>query len=399
MDELPTLEDLEATLGTLAGKHVLVRCDFNVPLRVGAGYVADAGATCQVIANDLRIRAAADTLKWLTDRDAHVVACSHLGRPAGEPDSRWSMAPVRERLAEIAPGVELMENLRFDPGEEADDPAFVAALVAGAAVAVPDLLAGTAVAMPDPFDAYVNDAFGACHRAHASIVGPPRTLPSAAGRLVQAEVEVFSKLLHQSRRPFVVVLGGAKISDKLGVLEALTKTADKVLVGGAMCFTFLVAQGLPVGGSLWEPDQVEACGALLDSGAPIVLPSDFVVLSDDGTVCNASAVLGDGSRALDIGPGAAAEFSDVIEAAGTVFWNGPMGLFEDDRFAAGTSAIAQAVADSKCFSVVGGGDTAAAVAQFGLESQMDHVSTGGGAGLELLEHGDLPGLAALRQAL
>ena len=371
MVDLPGLEDLETALGTLAGKRVLARCDFNVPLGELEG--------SQVITDDLRITAAADTLNWLVERGAQVVACSHLGRPKGEPNQRWQMAPVRERLAQIAPGVELMENLRFNPGEESNDPAFVAELV-------------------DGFDAYVNDAFGACHRAHASIVGPPQSLPSAAGRLVEAEVKVFCKLSNRPRRRFVVVLGGAKISDKLGVMKALCELADEVLVGGAMCFTFMAAQGKQVGDSLWEPDQLENCQALLGSQAPIRLPSDFVVMTANGTVQNTGAMLSEGDRGLDIGPGTAAEYGDVIAEAGTVFWNGPMGLFEDKRFAAGTGAVAQAIVDSRCFGVVGGGDSAAAVAEFGLAAEMDHVSTGGGAGLELLEHGDLPGLSALRDA-
>ncbi len=367
--DLPRLEDLETALGTLSGKRVLARCDFNVPLREFED--------SQIITDDLRITAAADTLSWLVGHGAQVVTCSHLGRPKGALDPRWQMAPVRERLSELALGVELMENLRFNPGEESNDPVFVAELV-------------------DGFDAYVNDAFGACHRAHASIVGPPQSLPSAAGRLVEAEVKVFNKLLNQPRRPFVVVLGGAKISDKLGVMKALCEIVDEVLVGGAMCFTFLAAQGAQVGDSLWEPDQVANCQALLASQAPIRLPSDYVVLTARGEVVNSGPRMAEGDRGLDIGPGTAAEYGDVITEAGTVFWNGPMGLFEDERFAAGTRAVAQSIADSRCFGVVGGGDSAAAVAEFGLVDEMDHVSTGGGAGLELLEHGDLPGLTALR---
>ena len=387
MDDLPTLESLEAKLGTLADKKVLVRCDFNVPLRTqtaAAGGAASTGtaagtAAAAIVADDLRIRAAADTLNWLTQSGAKVTACSHLGRPKGKPDPRWQMTPVRERLNEIVPGVELLENLRFNPGEQANDPNFIHELSNG-------------------FDAYVNDAFGACHRAHASIVGPPQTLPSAAGRLVVGEVKVFTQLLRKPRRPFVVVLGGAKISDKLGVLDALCELADEVLVGGAMCFTFMAAQGLEIGESLWEPEQVANCKALLERSAPIRLPSDYVVETAAGQIQNVGTRLAQGMRGLDIGPGTAAEYGDIIASAGTVFWNGPMGLFEDERFAAGTRAIAQAIADSKCFGVVGGGDSAAAIAQFGLVRYMDHVSTGGGAGLELLEHGDLPGLAALRES-
>jgi phosphoglycerate kinase len=360
---LPQLEDL----GDLSGKAVLVRTDFNVPL--------DAGR----ITDDLRIRAAVPTLRWLQDAGAKVTACSHLGRPKGQPDPRWSMDPVRERLAELAPGVELMENLRFDPGEEADDPAFVERLVAGQ-------------------DAYVDDAFGAAHRAHASIVGPPRTLPSAAGRLLAQEVEVLSGLREDPARPFVGILGGAKVSDKLGVIAALLEVVDTLLIGGAMCFTFLAAQGKAVGDSLVEPEQVDAALQLWSSGK-LVLPTDVVALGPGGSsqrTFDTRADLPEGWRGLDVGPGTAAEFSDVIEGARTVFWNGPMGVFEDDRFAAGTRAVAEAVARCRGFTVVGGGDSAAALAQFGLAGDVDHVSTGGGASLELLEHGDLPGLEALR---
>ena len=369
---VPTLEDL----GDLAGKRVLLRADFNVPLRDG------------VITDDLRIRAALPTIAWLQEAGATVTACSHLGRPKGEPDPRYAMAPVRERLAELAPGVELLENLRFNPGETANDPAFVAELIAGQ-------------------DAYVLDAFGAAHRSHASVVGPPQFLPSAAGRLLQREVEVLMPLRSDPARPFVVVLGGSKVSDKLGVIEALGAVADTMLIGGGMCFTFLAAAGHGVGDSLLEADQVATCERLLASGMRIVVPSDIVALDAAGTigdpdaggeVVSVGADVPDGFRGLDIGPGTAAEFADVIAGAGTVFWNGPMGVFEDPRFAAGTRAVAEALADARGFTVVGGGDSAAAVAEFGLAAEMDHISTGGGASLELLEQGDLPGLDALRNA-
>ncbi len=362
-DGLPRLDDL----GDVDGKRVLVRTDFNVPLD---------GDT---ITDDFRIRAALPTITWLTGRGAHVVCASHLGRPKGKPDERYSMDPVRARLGELAPGVELLDNLRFDPGEEANDPAFVARLV-------------------DGIDAYVDDAFGAAHRAHASIVGPPQTLPSAMGLLLQHEVEVMLGLRDHPKHPFVAVLGGAKISDKLGVVEALLDRVDALVVGGAMCFTFLAAQGYPIGDSLFEPDQVDACRRLLDSGKEIHLPDDIVGVDADGNYATFGVRLPDGAKGFDIGPGSAAAFSDVVMDARTVFWNGPMGMFEDDRFAAGTRTVAQAMADTKAFTVVGGGDSAAALAQFGLADDVDHVSTGGGASLELLELGDLPGLAALRQA-
>ena len=360
---IPVLEDL----GDVAGKRVLVRTDFNVPMENGE------------ITDDFRIRAALPTINWLTSRGATVVCASHLGRPKGQPNPMYSMDAVRARLAELAPGVELLENLRFDAGEEGNDPAFVASLVKGV-------------------DAYVNDAFGAAHRAHASIVGPPRTLPSAMGRLLAKEVEVLLGLRDHPKRPFVAVLGGSKISDKLGVVEALLNTVDSLVIGGAMCFTFLAAQGYPIGDSLWEPDQVDTCARLLKSGKTIHLPEDLTGLDAAGNYATFGRRLPDGAKGFDIGPGTAAAFSDVIMDARMVFWNGPMGMFEDDRFASGTRTVAQAMADTKAFTVVGGGDSAAALAQFGLADEVSHVSTGGGASLELIELGDLPGLAALRSA-
>jgi phosphoglycerate kinase len=289
------------------------------------------------------------------------------------------MAPIRARLAELAPGVELLENLRFNAGEEANSPEFVASLVKN-------------------IDMYVNDAFGAAHRAHASIVGPPQTLPSAAGRLLQREVEVLGGLREKPKRPFIAVLGGAKVSDKLGVIESLLQVVDSLVIGGGMCFTFLAAQGYPVGASICELDQIATCKKLLDSGKSIHLPEDLVGLDANGNFATFGLRLPEGAKGLDIGPGTAAAFSDVIMDARTVFWNGPMGMFEDDRFAAGTRTVAEAVAATKAFTIVGGGDSAAALAQFKLDDEVDHVSTGGGASLELLELGDLPGLAALRGA-
>jgi phosphoglycerate kinase len=317
------------------------------------------------------------------------VACTHLGRPKGAPDPKYSLVPVRARLAELAPGVELLENLRFDPGETANDPAFVAKLV-------------------DGIDAYVDDAFGAAHRAHASIVGPPQTLPSAAGRLLAREIEVLTGMREQPKRPFVSILGGSKVSDKLGVITALLDVCDTLLIGGGMCFTFLAAQGHSIGNSLFEVDQVETCSKLLaEHGDRIRIPHDITGLGPGGEIGNPAAGgevrqfgtdLPDGWMGLDIGPGTAAEFSDVIGEARTVFWNGPMGVFEDPRFEAGTRTVAHAVAECGGFTVVGGGDSAAAAKQFGLDREIDHVSTGGGASLELLEQGDLPGLEALRNA-
>jgi phosphoglycerate kinase len=370
--KIPQLEDL----GDITGKSVLLRADFNVPLNKGE------------ITDDLRIRAAVPTIEWLVSHGANVTACSHLGRPNGKPDPQYSMEPVRAHLATLAPSVGLLENLRFNPGEEKNDPEFVRQLIAG-------------------FDFYVNDAFGASHRAHASIVGPPQFLPSAAGRLLAKEVEVLTGLRAQPKRPFVAILGGAKISEKLGVIEALLDIVDSLIIGGGMCFTFLKAQGYSIGSSLCEDDMVEKCARLLASGKSIHLPSDIVALGPDGKIGDPSAGgdvrqfgvnIPDGWMGLDIGPGTAAEFSDVILDARTVLWNGPMGVFEDPRFEAGTRTVAQAVADTKAFTVIGGGDSAAAVREFGFDDKVDWVSTGGGASLELIERGDLPGLVALRAA-
>ncbi|MBW3580130.1 MAG: phosphoglycerate kinase [Actinobacteria bacterium] len=361
---LPELEDLLP----LEGKRVLLRADFNVPLEDDR------------ITDDLRIRSAMPTIEWLQDAGATITACSHLGRPKGKPDPQYSMDPVRARLAELAPGVELMENLRFDPGETADDPDFVARLVEGQ-------------------DAYVNDAFGAAHRAHASVVGPPRTLPSAAGRLLAREVKVLAGLRESPEKPFAAILGGAKVSDKLGVIKALLDAVDTLVIGGGMCFTFLAAQGHGIGDSLFEADQVETCERLLaDAGDQIRLPHDLVAMGPGEEVRHVGADVDDEWKGLDIGPGTAAEFSEVVHQARTVLWNGPMGLFEDERFAAGTRAVAEAVAEAPGFTVVGGGDSAAAMAIFGLADRVDHLSTGGGASLELLEQGDLPGLRALRES-
>ena len=370
--KVPRLEDL----GDITGKSVLLRADFNVPL--SDGHITD----------DLRIRAALPTIEWLVAHGANVTACSHLGRPKGKPDERYSMEPVREHLAQLAPSVGLLENLRFNPGEEKNDPGFVQELIKG-------------------FDFYVNDAFGASHRAHASIVGPQQFLPSAAGRLLAKEVEVLTGLRSQPKRPFVAILGGAKISDKLGVVEALLDIVDSLIIGGGMCFTFLKAQGHSIGSSLCEDDMVDTCARLLASGKVIHLPSDIVALGPGGKIGDPSAggdvrQLGvnipDGWMGLDIGPGSAAAFTDVILEARTVLWNGPMGVFEDPRFEAGTRTVAQAVAETKAFTVIGGGDSAAAVKEFGFADRVDWVSTGGGASLELIEQGDLPGLVALRTA-
>ena len=370
MSELPKLEDL----GDISGKRVLVRTDFNVPLDNG------------IIRDDLRIREAIPTLKYLVDNGAEVTACTHLGRPKGKFEEKYSLEPIRVRLNEILPGIKLLDNLRFNSGEEANDPQFIEQLVAGQ-------------------DIYVNDAFGASHRSHASITGPPQLLPSAAGRLLQNEVEILLRVRNEPKRPFVAILGGSKVSDKLGVIDALVQVVDKLLIGGGMCFTFLKAQGQQVGSSLLEEGQIDYCKELLASGAPIVLPHDFTAMDSDGkigdpavggTVRQMGNNIPDGWSGLDIGPGSAALFGDIIQESKTVLWNGPMGVFEDTRFSAGTKHVAQSMAENKAsFTVIGGGDSAAAAKEFKFDTEIDHVSTGGGASLELIEKGTLPGIDAL----
>ena len=375
---IPLLDELPR----LAGKRVLVRVDFNVPLVSGG--TGPAG-----VADDFRIRAALPTLDWLTAHGAAVTACTHLGRPKGKPDPRYDVAPVRVRLAELAPGVELMQNLRFDPGEEANDSGFVDRLV-------------------DGFELYVNDAFGCSHRSHASIVGPPSRLPSAAGRLLAREVEMLGTLLAGPAHPFVAVVGGAKVTDKLGVLRALLDRVDHLLIGGGMAVTFLCAQGHQVGRSLLDAAGVAACGELLKAaGDRLVLPTDLVAAPAGTPGATAmgtgeSMVVGEdvpgGWRGVDIGPQTRRSFAGYLAGAETIFWNGPVGVFEDPRFAVGTRTVAEAIVSGSARSVVGGGDTVAALDGFGLADKVSFVSTGGGACLELIEHGDLPGLRALRNA-
>ena len=361
------LEDL----GDVRGKTVLVRTDFNVPM--------SGPDDNRKIEDDFRIRSALETIEWLTKRGAKVVCASHLGRPDGKQVRKYSMQPIKDRLNQLAPGVELLENLRFDSGEEGNDPEFVRRLIAGV-------------------DIYVNDAFGAAHRAHGSIVGPPKSLPSAMGRLLERELVILTDLRTNPKRPFIAVLGGAKVADKLGVIDALLKVVDGLVIGGGMCFTFLAAKGFSIGDSLCDKNQIETCKKLLAQKVPIHLPEDIVGLNASGEFATFGVRLPDGAKGLDIGPGSAAAFADIIMGARTVFWNGPMGMFEDPRFEAGTRTVSQAMADTKAFTVVGGGDSASALAQFELEKEVDHVSTGGGASLEFLELGDLPGLAALRGA-
>ena len=389
VDPVPQLESLPLEKCT----SVLLRADFNVPLRDGK------------IEDDLRITASLPTIQWLLERECRIVACSHLGRPKGKRDPQYSLAPVAERLGQLlgfdvplssdvagfdainraqeldAGRVLLLENLRFEAGEEANDPAF-------------------ATNLSELGDVYVDDAFGAAHRAHASIVGPPRVLPAAAGRLLAREVEVLSSVRDAPKHPFVVVMGGVKVSDKLGLIDALLDRCDELLIGGAMAFTFLVAQGGRVGDSLVEEDQVEHCRKLLESGK-ILVPTDVVVAeeisADAPTRHVAAQSIPDGWKGVDIGPETAGSYADAVSGAATVLWNGPMGIFELPPFAAGTRTVAEAVGDCAGFTVVGGGDSAAAVREMGIAERVDHVSTGGGAALELIELGDLPGLQALRK--
>jgi phosphoglycerate kinase len=389
--ELRTVDQAE-----VAGKRVLVRNDFNVPLEDGK------------VTDDLRVRAAVPTLRWLLDHGARVICCSHLGRPKGKRDPKYSLEPVRPVLAEHL-GVEvafvddvggdqarqaaeslgdgqvlLLQNLRYEPGEEKNDPELADRLAALAEV-------------------YVDDAFGAAHRAHASVVGVAERLDAYAGYLLAGEVKELSRLLEDPERPFVAVLGGSKVSDKLAVLDNLLGRVDSLIVGGGMCFTFLAAQGHEIGDSLFEPDQVEAVRRLLETaasqGKPVLLPTDVVVAREVSEDAEARTVPAQGIEAgwkgLDIGPETAKAFAAAVAEARTVFWNGPMGVFELAPFAAGTKAVAEAVAAASGYTVVGGGDSAAALAELGLADRVDHLSTGGGASLELLEGKTLPGVAAI----
>ena len=379
--KLPTLEELEAKLGGFDFKRILVRSDLNVPITDG------------LIDDDLRIKESLRTLEWLAERKASVVVCSHLGRPNGQKDSKYSIEPVREKLLDKLPDLHVLENLRFNPGEELNDQAFIDYLVSGAG--------------EEAFDAYVNDAFGASHREHASIVGPPKTLPSAAGFLLQREVEIVQKVLDSPKRPFLMLLGGAKVSDKLALIEKMLDSVDEIIIGGGMCFTFLAASGIPVGDSLVEKEMLETCRRLMDSGISIKLQLDFTAMNSNGQIGNpdieaevrqCGGSIPDGWMGLDIGPGSAVEFSDAVFEAGTVLWNGPMGVFEDPRFSAGTETVARGMAETRAFTFVGGGDSAFAIKKFGFSDSIDHISTGGGATLELIEKGDLPGLMALRES-
>ncbi|EPD83519.1 phosphoglycerate kinase [Microbacterium sp. oral taxon 186 str. F0373] len=395
-----------ASLGSLAGKRVIVRVDFNVPLKDG------------VITDDGRIRAALPTLNELINQGARVIACSHLGRPDGAPDPKYSLEPVAQRLSELLGkpvvfardtvgesaqeavaaledgDVTVIENLRFNPGETAKDDAERRAFAEQLA-ALGDVL--------------VSDGFGVVHRKQASVYDLAELVPSAAGYLIEKEVDVLDRLTENPARPYAVVLGGSKVSDKLGVIAHLLPRADKILVGGGMLFTFLAAQGHPVGKSLLETDQIETVkGYIADAaarGVELILPVDAVMASGfaadaDHVVASADALedtpFGADGMGLDIGPRTAEIFADAIRGAKTVFWNGPMGVFEMPAFAAGTRTVAQALTEVDGLSVVGGGDSAAAVRQLGFaDDQFGHISTGGGASLEFLEGKKLPGLEIL----
>jgi phosphoglycerate kinase len=368
------------------GRRVLVRADLNVPLDGGR------------ITDDTRIRASLPTIRYLREHGADVIVCSHLGRPKGEARPELSLRPVADRLAELLGEpvafaddegpVRLLENLRFDPREEKNDPAMAQELAAQA-------------------DVFVSDAFGTVHRAHASTVGVARLLPSAAGLLLAAELEAFGRILEHPDHPFAVVLGGAKVADKIGVITRFTGLADSILIGGAMTFTFLAARGIGVGASKHEDADGQdvarqAMAEAEERGCELVLPTDVLVAerveADAPTRVVAADAIPDGWMGLDIGPETASEYARRLGEARTIFWNGPMGVFELEPFAAGTLAVANAVARSGAVSVVGGGDSVAAVNRAGVADRITHVSTGGGASLELVEGRTLPGVAALEES-
>ena len=387
-----SVDDLE-----VAGRRVLVRSDLNVPLEDGR------------ITDDGRIRASVPTIKSITGRGGRAVVLAHLGRPKGAPDPKYSLQPVADRLGELLGRpvrfasdvvgesaqqtvaalqdgeVALLENVRFEPGETKGD-------------------ADLARRMAALGDVYVGDAFGAVHRAHSSVSGIPALLEHASGYLVVSELEVLQKLTMDPERPYVVVLGGSKVSDKLAVITSLLGLVDKLLIGGGMCFTFLKAQGHEVGDSLLEEDQLDAVRGMLataaERGVELLLPTDVVVADDVSETASTQVVAADaipaGWKGLDIGPESVRAFAAALADARTVFWNGPMGVFELAPFAQGTLGVAKAVASSGAFTVVGGGDSAAAVRQFGLDDEFSHISTGGGASLEYLEGRQLPGVTALQ---
>ena len=388
---LPGIDSLE-----IAGRTILIRSDLNVPLDEGS------------VGDDYRIVSSIPAIRQVREAGGKAVVCSHLGRPEGR-DPAFSMAPVTVRLGELsgfpviqidgvagpdvtaavsaapADTVAVLENTRYEPGETRNDPALAAALA-------------------ELGDGFVLDAFGSAHRAHASTVGVAELMPSAAGPLLAAEVDALSRLLTDPPRPYVVVLGGAKVADKLGVMRHLLPRVDRMLIGGGMCFTLLAARGLEVGSSLVDADRIGEVGELLaEHGDKIVLPLDVVVadrFAEDATPDTVRAhAIEAGQVGLDIGPATVELFTDEVARAGAVFWNGPMGVFEWESFRIGTDALAAVVAACRGFTVVGGGDSVAAVRRLGLEDRYSHVSTGGGAGLEMLEGKELPGIAALERTM
>ena len=386
-----TVEDIN-----VKGKKCIVRCDFNVPMSDG------------VITDDKRIREALKTVKYLKENGAKIILCSHMGRPKGEFNMKYSLAPVAERISELmgcpvamatdvigedakakaaALGegeILLLENLRFHKEEEKNAPEFAKALA-------------------DFAEIYVNDAFGTAHRAHASTAGIADYLPAVCGYLIQKEIDVMGKALNDPARPFVAILGGAKVSDKIGVIENLIDKVDSLVIGGGMAYTFFKAKGWSVGDSICEDDKVELAKELMAKaeakGVKMLLPVDTVVgkefKEDTEYMTVDSCAIPDAWQGLDIGPKSVELFSDAIKNAETVVWNGPMGVFEFEAFAVGTKAVAKAVAESGAISIIGGGDSAAAVEQLGYADKMTHISTGGGASLEFLEGLELPGIAAL----
>ena len=382
----------------VAGKKILLRCDFNVPQDKETG----------AITSDKRIVAALPTIRYLLEKKAAVIACSHLGKPKGEWKAKLSLAPVAQRLSELlgqevifakdivgedakakaaalqGGQIMLLENLRFDPREEKNDPSFAEELASMA-------------------ELYVSDAFGTVHRAHASTAGVAAYLPAVSGLLVAKELEVMGGALNDPKRPFVAVLGGAKVSDKIGVINNLLDKADTIIIGGGMAYTFAKAQGGSIGKSLCEEDKLDYAREMIakaeKNGVKLLLPSDTMAADDFSNDANRQVVstmaIPDGWEGMDIGPDTIQTFCDAVKGAGTVVWNGPMGVFEFENFAAGTRAMAQALADSGAITIVGGGDSAAAVEQMGFADKITHISTGGGASLEFLEGLELPGVACL----
>ena len=382
----------------VAGKKILLRCDFNVPQDKETG----------AITSDKRIVAALPTIRYLLEKKAAVIACSHLGKPKGEWKAKLSLAPVAQRLSELlgqevifakdivgedakakaaalqGGQIMLLENLRFDPREEKNDPSFAEELASMA-------------------ELYVSDAFGTVHRAHASTAGVAAYLPAVSGLLVAKELEVMGGALNNPKRPFVAVLGGAKVSDKIGVINNLLDKADTIIIGGGMAYTFAKAQGGSIGKSLCEEDKLDYALEMIakaeKNGVKLLLPSDTLAADDFSNDAKRQVVstmaIPDGWEGMDIGPDTIRTFCDAVKGAGTVVWNGPMGVFEFENFAAGTRAMAQALADSGAITIVGGGDSAAAVEQMGFADKITHISTGGGASLEFLEGLELPGVACL----